>query len=67
MNKDKGKKWAINVLWLVICFNGFNLLFSFSHADPGKAAAMAIISMIGGIVIFCPIAYIIGCFQKVAN
>jgi len=67
MNKSKGKKWALNVLWLVIAFNGIKLLAGFASADPGHAAAMAVMAMIGGIVIFCPIAYAIGYFQKDAN
>jgi hypothetical protein len=67
MNKNKGKKWALNVLWLVIAFNGFKLLAGFASTDPGGAAAMAIMTMIGGIVVFCPIAYAIVYFQKDAN
>lgn len=67
MNKNKGRKWALNVLWLVIAFNGFKLLAGFASADPGHAAAMAVMTMIGGIVVFCPIAYAIGYFQKDAS
>jgi len=67
MNNNKGKKWALNVLWLVIWFNGFKLLFGFASADPGHSAAIAITTMIGGIVILCPIAYAIGYFQKNTN
>jgi hypothetical protein len=39
-------------------------LAGFSGADPGGAAAKAIITMIGGVIIFCPIAFAIGYFNK---
>lgn len=64
MDKNKGKKWALNVLWMVVAFNGFKLLFGLASANPSEAAGMAIVSMIGGVVILCPIAFTIGYFQK---
>lgn len=61
---DKGKKWAINSLWLILIAQGFKILFAFGHTGPAKPILEAIAAIIGLSIIICPIAFVIGYFTE---
>ncbi len=61
---EKGKKYAFYALCCIVAYFGFQMLFAFGKSNPGNAFAMALLGMIGGIIILCPIAFIVGYILK---
>ena len=61
---EKGKKYALYAFYCILAFYGFQMLFAVGKSDPGKAFAMALLSIIVTAIIACPIAFFVGYVLK---
>lgn len=56
----KGLQWAKSVLLFVSILSGVKVFFALDSAAPGQNLVTAIILFLGGCILLCPLAFILG-------